>query len=1329
MSEPRRPRRSFVADALGKPRFVAQTLRRTLFVVPALVVSALVGGALAGSALLGCGARSTHAGPRTVSALREAARGSEDTATLGEWLLGELLLPGGEPARAGEARRALARHRAPGLRASLGSAIESDVHGRYAEAVPSYLALLEAARLGAGQEGELFAWFAAGRLEALRPAVAGAWKLAEPVVARAIAEPMGLGWRARASLVEWWAREAQRSATDGGGLVERVANEHGCLKTAEFAGPFGTGAPGDVRVAFEPEAPGVWPAQFAPGLRSERPTRRKAQRHGCALTPEGSAPRGVYYVQTFFDLDAPTDVVLAVAGAGSVLVDDVQVLERDEAKFGSFVRLGAAMRLGAGRHRVVARVGRPETSVRLLTRGGRPLGAPGSEDEAAGYSLIGPELLADPNPHAPFARALGLAPTPGGEAAKVSPLAEDPAARYVAAVLAAHEGNADVASVLLEPLCEGERPSAIALSQAALFAEADPIFEPATARTLARDLRERSAEADEGLWGPRAWLVLEKSTQARPSELARELEELSEKFPEVPALLTQLARIYAENGFSVEHARTVQRLGERFPEDVASLESLVEIAERQGKRAEADALARRVVELEPTSELGFRRALARRDYDAALAELRRIQALRADRRELGLRIADLLARAGKVSHDAVLDRIAVGLEKNPSDRAARLALADAHLARGHRNALEEALVEALETGSDPSALRDAIELLAGATALEPYRKDGLAVIRESREGGVVLPGNAARILDYAAFWVEADGSTRMLEHTVLRVQSREGIAKHTEQRLPPGMVLRLRTIKQDGRILEPEIVAGKPTATMPKLEVGDYIETESIATIAGDGTGRRFRAPRWFFREPNVSYHLSELVLVTPESRALDIETTGLVPAPTIERAGGLTVTRFAVRGQLALDEEPGAPPIDEFLPSVSVGWGMDWLDQLGQLAAGRSGGFPADPRLVRIARTIALGELAAGTGARSSAALASVSQDERARRIYRWVVDNVTPGPEEAPARIVTSKRGELVEAFLYLCRLAGVDARLAAVRSRLAPPPRGKMTAVESFASSAVRVATDSGPRWLVVKSRFAPYGYLPSHLAGQPAIVLDRPTLTTLVEPGPLERETTNRGGIEDGVAHRGKAKLARDGSAVLELEEEYSGRYAIVVRQKLSELAGAGEVEEKRRQLVEELIIGPKLAGAHVVSLVLKNLDALDEPLRMRLTVEVPNFAKLDDRGLMIEVPFLGSMSKMVSLPVRESPLYVPEGARSLVALAIHLPEGATLETTLAPFVVDEPRLSVFVRDRLEPGVVHVERAANIPAGRVQAEEYVGFRALLTDADRALNQRLSIRLATP
>ena len=404
-----------------------------------------------------------------------------------------------------------------------------------------------------------------------------------------------------------------------------------------------------------------------------------------------------------------------------------------------------------------------------------------------------------------------------------------------------------------------------------------------------------------------------------------------------------------------------------------------------------------------------------------------------------------------------------------------------------------------------------------------------------------MPGTAARVLDYSAIWIHTDGSARMLEHEILEIKEREGIQEQAEQK-PRGLVLKIRTIKHDGRVLEPEIVPNKETITMPHLEIGDYIETETITTLRGDGQGgKRFEGPRWFFREEKIPYFRSEFITISPKNRPLDIETGGVVPRPELTESGALVIRRWRVDKSPALPEEPGSAPIQEFLPNVRIGWGINLDDTVARMVDAAEDETPRDPRLVRVAADIvagrepAIGAHHAKAGAEDKAAAAkegaealhepikaappsdATTIEGRARRIYRWVLANVEAGRESDGRRAVMGKSGVRTEAFLYLCRLAGIDAQMGLVRDRLAPPPTGPMSDAETFGALAVRIGTEKGPRWMVVRDKFAPFGYMPSSLRGQPAIVLR----------AGAPRETTPLGGSQDSVTHEGTVELSADG----------------------------------------------------------------------------------------------------------------------------------------------------------------------------------------------------------
>lgn len=1283
--------------------------------------------------LFGCAPTHPKTSDDVLVAARTAARTSQRADVVGQWLLAELLAPGGDVQRAAQARgrlAALGDH--SGDMAGLAQALDDDAHGRFSTAADGYLQALMALRDRSDPAASILGWLVANRLNALRGATSGLWERAAERVIDVIDHPGGIGWRARGELVEWWGARTLAAAGDRPTreVLEEVAARHGCLREARIAGPFGRGALSDARTHFAPEAPAPWPARFAPhpDQYPVAPRQGPVRHHGCRLMLPGRTPGGVYYVQSFIELTAPQELIIAVQGAQALFVDDTEVLTRRMSDWGTHARFGVTLRLAAGRHRIVARTLSDETSIRVHKIDGRPLGVVGSADQSRPYYLGKPTVLADPNALSPYLDAAGVARIPGAQRVKLE--LDNPAVRYAAAYLAHLEGQDDLASVLFEPLVSDlEAATPLALAQQAVFVDRDPLYATTDARDLARDFRERAAKGDPGLWGPQVWLVLQKADTQEASEVVQQMEALVERFPEVPLVITRLAIIYARLGWTVEQKQTLLRASERFGEDLDILKALLRIHEQQGEHAAADAVATRIRQVDPGDEVDFLRALERRDFEAAISELRRIGELHKDREDIALRIANLLARAGKAEES--ISKLEQALAENPGDDDARLALADARYAAGDRHALSEALADAILGGHDDRRLRAVIELVEGMTNLEPHRRDGLEAIRRHQEGGTELPGDAARVLDYAALWVAADGSARMLEHEIIHVQSREGIAKLVEQSLPRGIVLRLRTVKKDGRILEPELIAGKPTVTMPHLEVGDYIETESIWLIPSATGGKSFLSPRWYFREENVSYHLSEFVVITPRTRELVVETTGTVPEPSVEQVGPFTLRRWVVEGSIALPEEPLSVPIQEFLPSVRLGWGISPDERLRHLANANADEEPYDPRMRRIANTIARGAVAkdaSGKGASGKAAKgdpgeagSDQSKDARARRIYRWVLENVRPGEEQDPARVVTSKSGDRTRAFLHLCRLAGITADLAVVRDRLTPDPVGPISGATVYSTPAVRVATESGHRWVVLIDRFAPYGYLPSSRRGQPAVIIGERLPAGDAE---LEHAVTSSAEGDDGILHDASVELRADGSAAMKLTQEYRGKYAVIARTGLSAIGDA-----RRREVIEARILGAALPGARLTDLTVEQMDELDRSVKLVMTIEIPAFARLAQGELRIHAPFLPRLEPLARLPERQTPLYLPEriATRTTVRMRVSLPAGASVITELEARAIDDGPRTVKVGDRLDGKVLVIERTVELPAGRVPPSEYEAFRGFALRGDEALSREL--RIAVP
>jgi len=1284
---------------------------------------ALLGGATLALVLSAC-AKPAESPRSSMDEVRRSAAASKDPATSADWLLAELLRPGGSPEQAKRARSHLDELDARTMTSELARGMDDFMHGRIRAASEEFFSALVLAARSDDRRAPLIAWYAALHAQDLSRHVHDFGKKHEAEVESLLKKPGHIGFRAYAVVVDLWARQAFSRAESN--VDERLASHLGCVKDIGLAGPFGEGVTTDILRAFPAEEPGPWPKSWNATPGRSHPRQLETTRVGCDVEPNEATEGGVFYAQTFLELEQDERLILSASGATAIWVDDHLVLDRDVRTWGVWPRFGAKVHLGAGRHRVLWKVGDGGTALRVVREDGRPWGGKTSTDGVLGYAHTAPGVLPDPNAIMAYISPKGVRDP------------KDDLTRYLAAYLADREGQPDVATVLFEPLVKDPAvATGMCLITAGGFVEGDPIYDQNQTRELVHELEVRAVERDPGLWYPRLRGAMWEAEQRGPSEAVTTLAKLVQEFPEVAALHNALARTYEQLGWTPELERTIENLVRQFPDDTGALSLGVDLLEGRGDTAGVDRLLARVEQLDPDSEVRLERALVRRDYPTALAELKRLAKRRPSREDLALRIEDVMVRAG--NDDRAWKRLEEAIEREPRDVHSRLALADASVVRGEKGALAKALVDAVEAGADPSIIEDAIDLVEGVTELEPYRLEARRVIADFEASQKEHPGTAVRVLDYGAVLIRSDGSSRFLEHEIVRVQSEEGIKRFTEMDTG-GYTLHLRVIKKDGRVLEPEEVEGKPTATMPHLEIGDYVEQERIISRWGEGESAEYEGPAWFFREEDVAYARSEFVVIAPADKPLQLEKANGVPEATTVRRGMQIIHHFRVDDSPAAPSEPGSPPAQEFLPRVSVGWGLSFDKRIERTSRSLMPMSAVDPRIARIARNIvrpapapasqqakgggsAAGEQKAapkppeGTAQKSSsgapnagAAAASKAdeQQKQARALYHWVLDSVQEGEETDGRRVIVSRSGNRWRAFVTLCEALDIPVRWALAESRISSPVLGEIGSANRSLAPLLVVGSGPSATWLTIEDKFAPYGTVPGHLRGEKAYLL-----------GNLEAETTMvpRAGEVDRIGYQGTGTLRADGSARLSLSIVFSGQYAAGLRNGLSQIP-----ESQLKTIIESQLLGQKLPGAELVSYEVVDRDKLDRALVLKVEVEAPQFATRSSGALLLGPPFMPRLTGLTRLSERKTPLLITDTTAQGLDLKLTLPAGTKALVRKAS--AGHPRSRYEVQDQAGPGYVHLIRDVVTDAGRVQPADYGAFQSYARDADAALTAAIRI-----
>jgi hypothetical protein len=246
------------------------------------------------------------------------------------------------------------------------------------------------------------------------------------------------------------------------------------------------------------------------------------------------------------------------------------------------------------------------------------------------------------------------------------------------------------------------------------------------------------------------------------------------------------------------------------------------------------------------------------------------------------------------------------------------------------------------------------------------------------------------------------------------------------------------------------------------------------------------------------------------------------------------------------------------------------------------------------------------------------------------------------------------------------------------------------------------------MVVRDKFAPFGYLPAELRGQPAI--------RLIEQTP--RDTTPTLGDADGVLMEGKAILKDDGSATIDLTQRYMGRMGMGMRAMFERIP-----ESKREEFVETRLLGANIPGARLKDLKIENTKNLSAPLVLHIQGDVAQIARVTGNRVVLKALFPVNIAQVASLAKRQTPLLLASSSHVEVRFDVVPPATYRLPGSLPGGELRDGDRSVSVTDGVDGHALLLRRVVDIPAGRVQpGEEYTKFVAFTQRADQLLEKEI-------
>ncbi len=827
---------------------------------------------------------------------------------------------------------------------------------------------------------------------------------------------------------------------------------------------------------------------------------------------------------------------------------------------------------------------------------------------------------------------------------------------------------------------------------------ADPALPGDIGHEQARGLLEEILKADPRLWYARIGLADRELDEERVEKALEMLEKGVALSPREPNLARRLAGTFLSYGWYAEAAQAVTGLAKILPNSCNTLAWQLTLAKERSDYASVRGLASKIAGCDAFSKAEGESLALAQEWKKVLEEAKRLQTLSpnsvsaaADWAEAALALGDL-EESGRALDTA--------LSLAPVNVPLQIQSADLMAAKGDVAGAKKLLMEAYASplGAKP-ALLESIAALDQGALLEAHRVDGLEIIKQYQTADPGYNSAAVYVLDRAVYQVDSDGSVLMLVHTITHLKTDEAVENNGELRIPPGAALiKARTVKADGRIMEPEAVMGKPTLSMPSLEPGDFVESEYVlfffpSPLFPGG----FDSERFYFKDFNTAFHRSEIVIIVPNSMKLVTDPRGPCPPMQEKRVGELRVLTWKTRDAVPHPEEPLSPVATEYLPSSRVAANATWENLRAQM-----NDLLADKNRNSAVLQRAVAEALQGTD----------PMDHRAmkRALYRWVMDNIEPAGDlfEEASHIVAAHAGNRARAFAALMGAAGYEARLVMIQPEGTDATPNPIPSLKLLGEEGVYVPEDGFMDFL---HEYAPYGFLAPRLRHRPVLFLDTG-----------EWKRTKGGSVPHDIQKiTFSVSLDEEGGATGHVREELRGVFAAEWRRGLQT---NNEVERDR--MFQGAYLATAIPGAVLKKLTVLGRDNRDAPLVLEYDVDIYNLAEREGKGFRVEMPYATNVGKQTGgLPDRTTALVLGMHVEKSVAVTIEAPKGYQVTP-----VVDNGKSvrgewgSATRTVKIEGDRASLGYELRLDAPRVEADRYEAFLGFVQSMDRVSKMTLRI-----
>lgn len=721
-----------------------------------------------------------------------------------------------------------------------------------------------------------------------------------------------------------------------------------------------------------------------------------------------------------------------------------------------------------------------------------------------------------------------------------------------------------------------------------------------------------------------------------------------------------------------------------------------DLADRHDAVERADALLKGFDGCPRWSDRAILHAKNRGQMDQALELAEREAALHPEDLRTALEVTSLLV--GQRRYDEALAPLEARWKDWPRNPLLPKRIGEVlALAGKEKEALAARQASLALNGGDLTLQRLVARQTTGAELLQDLAIDGMEAIRAYQAKAPHEEAASTLVLDAAATQAYPDGAQVDRIHTITKVLDQSAVSDVAEVSLPAGaQVLTLRTIKADGRTLQPEQIENKETVSMPGVEVGDYVEQEFLlGRPARSPAVPGFSASNFYFQVSGTPDHWATYVVRAPKGSGMGVDAHNM-KAPAVKVEGDQEVFRHEVRDSPPLIPEPDSPPmINEYLPFVAVGAGAKGQDDLiayyADIALGRS---QVTHEVERFAKEAVGGK----TGLEAVRAL---DEAVNAR------LTGQDAGFAATAASSVSQSRGSRLLLLKASLEAVGIPTRLVAVRTFSVDPSPYVYPSEALLPYLCLRADLPDGSHAFIdTLIRFSPFDRLPEQAA-------DGRTAWALPEPGaPLEHLKTPAQPEKDGKAVVLTLSLSKDGALSGNGVETYQGFEAAGISNALATLSPS------QRDQALQSALSRYFGGANLSSVKVELEEKVGAKVVVRYAFTAPHYARVEgDRLVLGALTFPAYLGRRyVEVGARSLPLYIDGTEKTDTQVTLTLPEGMAVQNPLGEGAQLKGPWGAYARSESSEGnQLEVKESYFLKMNRVPVKDYDAFAQFAGEVD--------------